>query len=62
MNGTAVAMAFVVIAAIAGLFFLQWQSQQAARARATDPAAMIGGGVGQLIGGIVALATGGGQS
>lgn len=59
MNGAAFAMALVVIAAIGGLFFLQWQSQQAARARATDPASQIGGGIGSLVSGLVGLATSG---
>lgn len=60
-NQTAWAMAAVVVTAVVAVLAYQYMQQQAAAARARDPATLIGQGVGSLVSGIVA-AVGGGSS
>ena len=56
-NQVAWAMAAVVVIALVAFFAWQYQQQQLAAQRTRDPATLIGSGIGQLVGGIVAAAT-----
>lgn len=57
-NTVAWAMAAVVVIAIVGFLFVQYQQQQAAAQRSRDPATLIGSGIGQLVSGIAGAAMG----
>lgn len=56
-NQVAWAMAAVVVIALVGFMLYQYQQAQLAAQRTRDPATLIGSGIGQLVGGIVAAAT-----
>lgn len=57
-NNIAWAMAAVVLVAIVGFLFMQYQQQQLLAQRARDPATLIGSGLGQLVSGVVGAAEG----
>lgn len=56
-TGVAVAMVAVVVVAVGALALWQYQQAQAARRRETDPATLIGSGIGQLVSGIAGAVT-----
>lgn len=57
-NQVAWAMAAVVVIALVGFMAYTYQQQQLAAQRTRDPALLLGGGIGQVVSGIVGLAEG----
>lgn len=57
-NSVAWAMAAVVVIAIVGFMWYNYQQQQIALQRSRDPANLIGSGIGSLVSGIVGAAEG----
>jgi hypothetical protein len=56
-NQVAWAMAAVVVIALIGFMAYQYMQQQAAAQRARDPGLLLGQGIGNVVSGIVGLAT-----
>lgn len=57
-NQVAWAMAVVVIVAVLAILGYQYMQQQLAAQRARDPGTLLGQGIGNVVTGIVGLATG----